>query len=95
MQQAPSQHVPWFTYKTHGLQERDCASVQPVFDPVCCLALLYRHPHTLICSLQGLYYLLGTAPNPVLGALDFYVATPISNLFKKNYDAPDFALREK
>lgn len=45
--------------------------------------------------LQGLYYLLGTAPNPVLGALDFYVATPISNLFKKNYDAPDFALREK
>jgi hypothetical protein len=42
-----------------------------------------------------LYYLLGTTPNPVLGALDFYVAQPLSNIFKKNYDAPDFALREK
>jgi serine/threonine protein kinase len=38
---------------------------------------------------------LGTSPNPVLGALDFYVAQPLSNIFKKNYDAPDFALREK
>jgi hypothetical protein len=52
----------------------------------------------LLCTYvlpQGLYYLLGTAPNPVLGALDFYVAQPLTNLFKKNYDAPDFALREK
>lgn len=44
---------------------------------------------------QGLYYLLGTAPNPMLGALDFYVAAPLGNLFKKNFDAKNFALREK
>lgn len=71
-------------YRIYGLQERLCI----------CSAWLTL----VLCSpspLQGLYYLLGTAPNPVLGALDFYVATPISNLFKKNYDAPDFALREK
>lgn len=44
---------------------------------------------------QGLYYLFGTAPNPVLGALDFYVAAPLASLFEKKYDAPNFALRDK
>lgn len=48
-----------------------------------------------VLLLQGLYYLFGTAPNPVLGALDFYVAQPLFGLFKKNYDAPTFYLREK
>lgn len=59
-----------------------------------CLNRLLGAVGWFVCA-QGLYYLLGTTPNPVLGALDFYVAQPLSNIFKKNYDAPDFALREK
>jgi hypothetical protein len=66
---------------------------------LCCPMRTLTHTHTLIATgrpaPQGLYYLLGTTPNPVLGALDFYVLSPLGQLFKRSYDAPNFVLREK
>lgn len=45
--------------------------------------------------IQGLYYLLGTQPNPLLGVLDFYILNPASKALRSRFSARDFILRDK
>jgi hypothetical protein len=44
---------------------------------------------------QGLYYLLGTRPNPLLGMLDFFALGPLNKALDRKLSARDFVLRDK
>lgn len=47
------------------------------------------------CAAQGLWYLLGTKPNPLLGMLDFFALGPVSKALDRKLSARDFVLRDK
>jgi serine/threonine protein kinase len=42
-----------------------------------------------------LYYLVFARPSPVGAIIDFYLRIPLARIFRKNFDAGDFTLRDK
>ncbi|WIA36617.1 hypothetical protein OEZ86_007905 [Tetradesmus obliquus] len=48
-----------------------------------------------LARLTGLWYLLGTKPNPLLGMLDFFALGPVSKALDRKLSARDFVLRDK
>lgn len=66
----------------------------------CCQAAQHvqRQAVMMLCQplcIQGLWYLLGTKPNPVIGALDFYTLGPINKVLQQRFRSKDFILRDK
>eukprot|EP00882_Tetradesmus_deserticola_P007090 GHRQ01007464.1.p1 GENE.GHRQ01007464.1~~GHRQ01007464.1.p1 ORF type:complete len:348 (+),score=112.45 GHRQ01007464.1:87-1130(+) len=48
-----------------------------------------------LARLTGLWYLLGTKPNPLLGMFDFFALGPINKALDRKIQARDFVLRDK
>ena len=55
----------------------------------------HRNTTTTHHTQQGLFYFLGTRPNPLQGAVDFFVLGPAAKAAGAKLRARDFALRER